>query len=46
MEMQSLVCVLCLGLLPLVILEVHIEQAAPYMKVCNIGLVAIPELKG
>ena len=35
-----------LGLLPLVLLEVHIGQAAPYTKVCNIGLAAIPELKG
>jgi len=35
-----------LGLLSVVLLQVHIGQAAPHMEVSNIGLVAIPELKG
>ena len=35
-----------LELLSLVLLQVHIGQAAPHMEVSNIGLVAIPELKG
>jgi len=35
-----------LQLLSLVLLQVHIGQAAPHTEVSNIGLAAIPELKG
>jgi len=35
-----------LGFLSLVLLQVHIGQAAPHMEVSNIGLTSIPELIG
>jgi hypothetical protein len=34
-----------LGFLPLILLQVHIGQAAPYTKVSNIWLATIPEFK-
>jgi len=34
------------GVCPMLLLQVHIGQAAPHPEVSNIGLAAIPELKG
>ena len=45
MNVPSLVCSM-LGLLPLVLMQVDISQASPDMQIGEIGLVAIPELKG